>query len=176
PLFSHPGRGLAHQKFWTYSSKVWFMQSDPPCDPTIAQCPPPNPPFWTYANSSQPFSQIQESTSTGCHDGHMHSELTNYTYVDPEGTAHTFDAVTSVQIPPPNCIHVKTIGYSLDNSGMRFDASTGIVTFKDGSSAQRDPNSGQGAALLKDANGNSIGAASAPGTGEIDTLGRNVQH
>jgi hypothetical protein len=58
---------------------------------------------------------------------------------------------------------------------MRFDASTGIVTFKDGSTAQFDP-SGLGTAQLKDANGNLINAASAPANGEIDTLGRNVQH
>jgi hypothetical protein len=99
----------------------------------------------------------------------MHSEWTDYTYVDRAGTTHVFDAVTSAQIPVPNCINPKLVGYSLDNSGMRLDTNTGIITFKDGSTAQ-------GPVLFKDANGNSINAASAPSTSEIDTLGRTMQH
>jgi RHS repeat-associated protein len=99
----------------------------------------------------------------------MHSEWTDYTYLDRSGTTHVFDAVTATQIPVPNCIHPKLVGYSLDNSGMRLDTTTGIITFKDGSTAQ-------GPVLFKDANGNSINAASPPSTSEIDTLGRTVQH
>jgi RHS repeat-associated protein len=170
PLFSRPGRGLAHEKFWTYTSKAWFeQQTTTPCDPTITQCPPPTPAVWAYANSTDTLSQVQQYRSTTCHDGHMHSEWTNYTYMDRSGTPHVFDAVTATEIPAPNCIHPKIVGYSLDNSGMRLDTNTGIITFKDGSTAQ-------GPTLFKDANGNSLTLANAPSTGEFDTLGRNVQH
>jgi hypothetical protein len=138
PLFSRPGRGLAHEKFWTYTSKAWFeQQTTTPCDPTITQCPPPTPAVWAYANSTDTLSQVQQYRSTTCHDGHMHSEWTNYTYMDRSGTPHVFDAVTATEIPAPNCIHPKIVGYSLDNSGMRLDTNTGIITFKDGSNRTR---------------------------------------
>jgi hypothetical protein len=170
PLFSRPGRGLAHEKFWTYTSKAWFeQQTTPPCDPTVAQCPPPTPAIWSSANYTDTFSSVLQYRSLGCSDGHMHQEWANYTYVDRAGTPHTFDAVTATETPAPNCIHPKVVGYSLDNSGMRLDTSTGIITFKDGSTAQ-------GPVLFKDADGNSITVANAPSTNEIDTLGRTVQH
>jgi RHS repeat-associated protein len=169
PLFSRPGRGLPHQKFWTYTSKAWFQLQPPPCDPTVAQCPPPLPAVWAYADYTDTFSSILQYRSSGCSDGHMHNERTNYTYVDQFGAPHVFDAVTPSEIPPPNCIHPKTVGYSLDNSGMRLDTSTGIITLKDGTTVGT-------AALFKDANGNTITTASSPNTGEYDTLGRNVQH
>jgi RHS repeat-associated protein len=170
PLFSHSGRGLPHGKSWTYTSKAWApLQTTTPCDPSITQCPPPTPAVWTYVDNTNIFSSIQQYRTTTCHDGHMHSEWTDYTYVDRSGTTHVFDAVTATQIPVPNCIHPKLVGYSLDNSGMRLDTTTGIITFKDGSTAQ-------GPVLFKDANGNSINAASPPSTSEIDTLGRTVQH
>jgi YD repeat-containing protein len=170
PLFSHSGRGLPHGKSWTYTSKAWVqMQTTTPCDPSVIQCPPPTPAIWAYVDNTNTFSSVQQYRTTTCHDGHMHSEWTDYTYVDRSGTTHVFDAVTATQIPVPNCINPKLIGYSLDNSGMRLDTTTGIITFKDGSTAQ-------GPVLFKDANGNSITAASAPSTSEIDTLGRTVQH
>src|ERR1041385_6193291 len=136
PLFSHQGRGLAHQKFWTYTNKMWAKFSDPPCDPMITECPPPNPSVWGAVDNTLTFSQIQQYRSSGCSDRHMHSEWTNYTYVDPFGTPHNFDAVVSSHTPVPNCIHQKLVGYSLDSSGMRIDTTTGIVTFRDGSTAQ----------------------------------------
>ncbi|HEY2495815.1 MAG TPA: hypothetical protein VGK24_01995, partial [Candidatus Angelobacter sp.] len=170
PLFSSQGRGLAHGKSWTYTSKAWSqIQTTSPCDPSIIQCPPPTPAIWAYADYTNTFSGIQQYRTATCHDGHMHSEWTNYTYVDPSGTPHVFDAVTPVETPLPNCIHPKLIGYSLDNSGMRLDTSTGIITLKNGTTAR-------GPTLFKDSNGNSIMTANVPSTGEIDTLGRNVQH
>ncbi|HEY2496316.1 MAG TPA: hypothetical protein VGK24_04545, partial [Candidatus Angelobacter sp.] len=174
PLFIHHGRGFTHQKYWTYTNKNWFPASAPPCDPTVAECPPPDPPVWAYSDNSVIFSHHLRYID-GCGTGHQKQEDADYTYVDEFGTPHVFDVVTSPQTPvQPQCIHLKLVGYSLDGSGMKFDSTTGIITRKDGTQVQGP------LYLPHDSNGNFIGSngdgANTPSIGEIDTLGRDIQH
>ncbi len=182
PLFGHAGRGISHQKFWSHTNKTWFQDSLPPCDPTIAECPPPDPPFWIYADNTMTFSTNRRYI-TGCGNGHQQEEDADYTYMDETGTPHVFDVVTSPVTPVQSqCVHVKLTGYALDGSGMKIDVTDSvhpIVTLKDGTCVMGDQ-SGFPVFLRKDANGNMITAAGNPSTGavtgETDTLGRTIQY
>src|SRR5437016_1038068 len=63
-LLAHAGRGLGHQKFFSYSSKLWTQVNvNPPCDPSVMQCPPPIEPgsFWGHVDFTDQFSATLNS-------------------------------------------------------------------------------------------------------------------